>query len=821
MSNIFSNLQSSPSVQTPEPAKAMPGLATFLNGLVNGCLYLLAFAIPLFVCQGFTDAIEFSKQSLLIPVVAIALVAWIGKALAERKLVLTRHWMHLVVGLFGLGYLLSAAFSQDRMLSFFGAPGQVAWSFATVLAFLALYFVVVNQVRTTEKLYDLLFVYLGGSLVVAIFGLLQISGVHILGGVFSSNAINTVGTAFSLAAYLVVPLLLSAGLAFHGCRNNVCLLGSKGPMGIAARVMVWATGILSLVYIFLVDYWLTWAILLVGTVVMVAVAYARTKKVSNPLRLAIPGVLIVVSALLLAFKAPIAMNIASEVSPSAMASFEISKQALRDHAIFGTGPGTWIYDYAKYRVQLVNLSPFWNVRFDRGYSTFLTLLATTGIVGVALWLILILSLLVKAVTQLTKEKDDDAWYAYLVTFTGFVALIFTSFFAHLNIAHAFAFWLLMSLLTALVAKNTITWEKNSTVVFGLLSVKFIVLSVVAISAAWLIGQRALAESRFTSAVSTFRANGNLDEVIGKLESARALNPTADVYVRNLAQANLVKAARLIQAKPSAEDAAKVNLAIKNAVDLGIAATNVNPQNVDNWSNVALMYQSVASFVQGADEYAITNYKAASDREPQNPVFLSEIGKLYLLRADAYRTEINSTDAAKKATAEKGVQENLALAEDFLKKSIVAKPDYLAARYQLGVVYERQNRVKDSIAELEKVLTLNNKDVGVAFELSILYYRDGRKDQSRDLLEKVVQFAPENVNARWYLSALQEEQGLYDKALETLKPVQAQYPENDAVKQRVNAISAAKAAKEAPKQQPLPEPIQENIQTQNPTTPVKP
>lgn len=821
MSNIFSNLQSSPSVQTPEPAKAMPGLAKFLNGLVNGCLYLLAFAIPLFVCQGFTDAIEFSKQTLLIPVVAIALVAWIGKALAERKLVLTRHWMHLVVALFGLGYLLSAAFSQDRMLSFFGAPGQVAWSFATVLAFLALYFVIVNQVRTTQKLYDLLFVYLGGSLVVAIFGLLQISGVHLIGGVFSSNAINTVGTAFSLAAYLVVPLLLSAGLAFHGCRNNVCLLGSKGPMGIAARVMVWATGILSLVYIFLVDYWLTWAILLVGTVVMVAVAYARTKKVSNPIRLAIPGVLIIVSALLLAFKAPIALNIASEVSPSAMASFEISKQALRDHAIFGTGPGTWIYDYAKYRVQLVNLSPFWNVRFDRGYSTFLTLLATTGIVGVALWLILILSLLIKATTQLLKEKDDDVWYAYLVTFTGFVAFIFTSFFAHLNIAHAFAFWLLLSLLTALVAKNTITWEKNSTVVFGLLSVKFIVLAVVAISASWLLGQRALAESRFTSAVSAFRANGNLDEVIAKLESARALNPTSDVYVRNLAQANLVKAARLIQAKPSAEDAAKVNVAIKNAVDLGIAATNVNPQNVDNWSNVGLMYQSVASFVQGADEYAIKNYTEASSREPQNPVFLSEIGKLYLLRADAYRTAIGSTDAAKKATAEKGVQENLALAEDFLKKAITAKPDYLAARYQLGVVYERQNRVKDSIGELEKVLVLNNKDVGVGFELSILYYRDGRKDQALQLLEKVVQLAPENVNARWYLSALQEEQGQYDKALETLKPVQAQYPENDAVKQRVNAISAAKAAKEAPKPAPLPDPIQENIQTQTPTTPVKP
>ncbi|HPF95382.1 MAG: tetratricopeptide repeat protein [Candidatus Magasanikbacteria bacterium] len=821
MSNIFSTTQPSPSVQTPEPAKKMPGLAKFLSRFIDGCLYLLAFALPLIACQRFTDAIDFSKQSVLIPVVAFMLVAWIAKVVAERKLVLTRHWMHVVVGLYGIGYLLSAAFSQDRALSFFGAPGQVVWSFATVISLIALYFVVTHQVRSTQKLYDLLFAYLGGSLFVAVFGLLQIFGVHLVGGVFQNNGINTVGTAYSLAAYLVVPLLLSAGLAFHGCRNKVCLLGSNGTAGKAARLIVWTTGVVSLAYILLVDYWLTWAIILVGAITMAVIAFARTRKVTSPVKLVIPGLLILLSVVLLAFKVPVSLNVASEVSPSATASYAIAKQALRDNVVFGTGPGTWIYDYAKYRNQLVNLSPFWNVRFDRGYSAFMTLLATTGIAGISLWLIVILSLATKAVSRLLKEKDDDTWYAYLVTFTGIVAIVFTSFFAHLGISHLFAFWLLLALLVSLAAKNTITWDKESSVLFGLLSVKLVIMAVIAISVTWLIGQRALAEMRFTNAVSQFRTNGNLEEVMGKIQSANELNPLSDVYTRNLAQANLVKAARLIQTKATDEDANKINAAIKEAVDQGIEATKVNPRNVDNWSNLGLMYQSVASFVRGADEYAIKYYSEASKLEPQNPVFLTEIGKLYLLRADAYRSAMGTTDAAKKAEAEKGVQENLALSEDFLKKAITAKPDYLAARYQLGVVYERQNRVKDAVGELEKVLVLNNKDVGVAFELSILYYRDGRKDQSRDLLEKIVQFAPDNANARWYLAALQEEQGLYEKALATLKPVQDLYPDSDAVKQRVNSISAAKAAQEAPKPQALPEPIQESIQTQSPSTPVQP
>ena len=54
-------------------------------------------------------------------------------------------------------------------------------------------------------------------------------------------------------------------------------------------------------------------------------------------------------------------------------------------------------------------------------------------------------------------------------------------------------------------------------------------------------------------------------------------------------------------------------------------------------------------------------------------------------------------------------------------------------------------------------------------------------------------------------------GSLRKALATLKPVQDLYPDSDAVKQRVNSISAAKAAQKGSKPQALPEPIQESIQ----------
>lgn len=818
MSNIFSTKPTSE--HTVEEASTMPLVGNWLGRILNAVLYTFAFVTPLVLCLRVSESIEMGKQTVLLVLAAIGLVAWLGKSLADRSLTLVRHWMHVVVGLFGLGYLLSAFLSQDRVISFIGAPGQVVGSFATLAGFIVMYVLIVHSVRTTAKFYDLLLAFLGGSLLVAIVGLIQLAGAGAVIGSILPGFMSTVGTPMALAAYLTVPLLIAVGLVFHGCRNSDCVLGSKTTAGKLAQGLVWLTGLLSFIVLVMVDSTLSWMLILLGSVVMVALGYLRSRSITNPVRLTLPTLLVVVAILLAAFKSPVARSLPAEVTPHYLASFSIAKQALVDNALFGTGPGTWIYDYANYRDRLVNDLPFWNVRFDRGYSTFHTMLATVGIVGIALWLILILSILVKAGSKLMNERDDDQYYAYLTGFTGLLVLVVSSFFTNFGMAQYFAFWLLLSLLTSAVAKNTMSWNKQATSVFAVLSAKLVVVSVAAFALIWVVGQRSLADMRFVSAVKAFRANASIEEVMMTLESAHKLNPLSDVYARNLAQAHLVQAARLIQLNDS-KNAQKINNSIKSAVDYGRIATEINPRNADNWSNLALMYQSIARFVQRADEEAIKNFQEASKREPQNPVYLTEIGRMHLARADAYRQNLNSQDAVKKAEATEQVPKELALAEDFLKKAVQAKVDFLPARYQMAIVYERQNKLKDSIAQLEAYLSKNTQDVGVGFEYAIVLYRDGQKDKSLQALKTVVQLAPDNVNARWFLSAFLEEKGQYAEAIAILKPVADKYPDNDAVKQRLNVLTTAQASKEAPKPQQLPEPIQESIQTQQNATPVKP
>ena len=812
MSIISSRLEPSPNVKTPEPLETHKRIVTFLKRVIDICLHGLVFLIPLFFSTVTLDSVELNKQTILIVVASIAGIAWIGQALAEKRFTIVRSWLHLVTVLFGLGYLVVALFSQDRYQSLVGTLGQMPWAFSTVVALIVIYIVTVHHVRSVSQVYDFILSFLVSSSLVAVYGLLQMSGVYILAAADTHvNVFTSVGSAFSLAVFLVVPIIISASLLFHGCRNKVCMLGSEKPLGRVARVLVWAMMLTGLAALIVVDFWVAWAGLLFGTLLTALIGWLRNRKIHHPVKLIVPGVLVAVAVVFLFVDTPIHLNIPAEASPSISASWSIGTKTLEQTPLVGSGPGTWVYDYSKYREAFVNQSRFWNVRFDRGFSFFLTLIATTGLVGVVLWFILIISGIVKSTRHLISEKDDDVWYAYLIVFSGWSTLVFLTFFYNLNMAHFFALWLLFALLGSLVGKNVLTWNaQKSAYTYGAISVLFVVLVVGGVSVSWLAGQRYVADVYFTKAVRSFRAGDGIDGILPSVQRAASLNPLNDIYTRNLSQAYLVQASNLLQAEQPNQQA--INAAIGSAVEEAIAATKASPANVDNWSNLGIVYESIASRVAGADEAAVNAFTEAVKLEPFNPVLYSEIGKIHLLSADSYAKSAEQKDEAKAAEAAQNRDKNLSQAEDSLKKAIALKLDYLPARYYLGIVYERQRNIPSAIAELENVLRINNKDVGVAFELAILYYRNDQKDQSLSLLEQIVtKFDANNANAKWYLSAMYEERGRYDDAIKQLEDLAKLYPDNGAVKQRLTILQDARASSLAPEAaSTLPAPIEQKV-----------
>ncbi|HVM90360.1 MAG TPA: tetratricopeptide repeat protein [Verrucomicrobiae bacterium] len=797
-------------------AKVFPGVARFMDVLMDIVLHGAVLLIPLVFTSLTIDSLELPKQTLLVFFASIGLVAWLGKAVAMKSLRIRRSWLNVVAVLFVLAYALVAWMSPDRYMAFVGTVGQMPWSVTTMVALLVLYFVAINRLTTLAQVYDLVFTFLLSSLLAGAYGLFQMLGWYVLPSPISkAQTFSSIGSVYSLATFLVAPMVVAAGLVFHGCRDNVCLLGSNKPMGLVARIVLWLNILVGLAVLALTDFWVAWVALLFGTVLTTAIGLMRGIRATRPVKFIVPIVLLAVAALGLWLPNPFKLNLPAEVSPSAGASWEIARQTLRDHPMFGIGPGGWSYSYALYRDQAVNLSPFWNVRFDRSFSQFLTLLASVGIVGITVWLLWLVSIVVKSSWHLLREKNEDSWYALVTVFSGWATLVFLSFFYNYNVTHITVLWMFFALLAAMAGSTEWVWDnKRSKYAFEMVSVLFVLGLIAAVGSLWLSGQRFQADVAFSDGVSSFRAGQSLDMVIGDLERAKALNPNVDMYDRNLSQAHLIKAANLIQAQPSQDQADVIQNEIKAAVDAGLSASTTNPVNVDNYSNLAALYESIASFTRGADEAAIASYAEALKREPNNPVFLGEVGKLYLLRSDAYRTDINNSDPQKAADAKSNADSNLKTAEDVLNRAVAVKTDYLPARYYLGVVYERENRLPESIQQLALILQQTPNDVNVAFELSLLLYRNGQKPAALSLMQQVVSADATNLNAKWYLSAMLEEQGKLDDAIAQLDDLAKQFPDNQAIKQRLSELQSEKTPPTG-----LPEPVVEPIKGSSDTNPV--
>jgi tetratricopeptide (TPR) repeat protein len=772
----------------------------------------LAALMPLWFLPITLDVIELNKQTLLAIVALVGIAAWVTKALIEREFSIARSWLHLVVLFFLIGYGVTSWFSLDRYISFVGNVGQMQWSFLTIASFIAFYFLVANRLKSAQGVQGVIGWFIGGSLLAGIYGILQVFGIYIFGSgnVASSSAFNTVGTVNALATFLAIPTVMAGALSLAECAGRTCFFCRSSKCSVAWKVIFYAMVVVGLAYAVMIDFWVVWAELIFGTVLFAGLTFLRSRKLPPLIRLIAPAAILLVSIIMLFAPSPVASRVPSEVAPSVRHSWLIAQQTLRDRSIFGSGPGTWLFDYAKYRSVAVNVSQFWQLRFERGFSAILTMIAMIGIVGTTLWVMLVGSAGTALGMRLVKGKNEEDWNTYLLLATGWATTVLLAFLYNYNLAHHFAFWLLLALAAGLLSKNVFSWNQSKSWLKGLLSILMIVIAVISVSAMWLLGQRLAGDIQYSKALSAYQKQGDVDASIRHLESATALNKMNDVYYRNLSQAHLVKAGKILEQAQDADAKRKANDHVVLAVDMAKRAVEVGPSNVDNASNLASVYQSIMSFTQGADEYAISAYRQALSLEPNNPIFMNEVGKIYVLRSDAYRTEVENSDQAKREEATKNVAAELEQAAMWFNQSTTAKPDYAAAHFNLGLVYERQGKLPDAIRKLEEVLSVNREDENVAFQLAILYYANNNKEAAQSLFEQIVQKTPSFANARWFLATIYEETGEYDKAIEQIEQVKTTNADNQTVEARLEQLRRGKAVKESPptastSTSPVPEP----------------
>lgn len=781
----------------------------FCDWVIKGGLYLLAFLTPIFFLPFNVNVLELNKQLLLVVFCLILLIAWLGKMIAQGQMELKKSWLNIGLVLFAIFSLVSGILSKNLYLGLVGSGGVIGESFFSLAALLIIFFVLVNNIKDRKEMINLAFVLICSGLLAGLYGAFQLAGKFLLPWDFAKVAnFNTVGSVNSLEIFLASLLVLAA------------VLFTENETALWRQIFYGAAAFLFLIMVLSINFANVWWVLLVVAVIIVSLGIINRGQISQ-FRLILPMLILAFTVLMLL---PLRLNIftwftvPSEVAPSWSASIDIDKQILKEKPIFGAGPGAYSYAYGLYRDKELNQTDFWNVRFNQGISKIVSQPVTLGIAGAAAWLIAVIGFLFFGLFALIRRRGKN-WPLSLAMFSSWFVLAFSQFLYGTNLTLEFAFWFLLGLsflcLKTLTAKGgeedettiakipamSASFDRTSPFA-SLLSFAFVVVLVLTISVLYLGGSYYYADILYQKGVTLVNAKNDLDGGTLKIKDAVMLNPYNDLYLRTLSQAALQKVTQEIAKPQSAQRDANVQNLIATAINIGKRSTDLAPLNVDNWIQRAAIYRAVIGYLSGAEQWAFDAYNEASKLEPQNPAYYYELGRTYVLSSDllAQAAQKNKEAAAKQ-------QDYLVKAEEALKKSIEAKPDYAQALFELAMVYSRTGQTNEAIANMVKTRNLYPQDIGVGFQLGLLYYKKSDWNSAKAELERSLLIDENYSNARYFLGLVYDQLGNKAAAIEQFAKVESLNPDNQDVKVILANLRAGKPAISQVPTQPSQVPIQ--------------
>lgn len=740
-------------------------ISLFFDRLNKIPLYFLLFLIPLLFLPFTQDVLDFPKQTLFFILVPLSLIGWLGKGITKGEFFLKENrilYLSLVLILFS--FLFSSLFSLLPKFSFLGYQPEVVDNFLTLFLFLVFFFLIVNSFEQEKTFLSFLVILLASVVTAGIFNLFQIYKIFLLPFDFTKTPdFNTVGTTTSFAVLAAVLLPFSLALTFQAKKS------SKPVLTIIAFLLF--------LNIVLLNSKIAWAGLIVAILVLFVLGFhiKQNKVEIGRLFLLIAGLVFSIFFYFFPVILPGFPSLLPEVFLNTTSELYIIKGVFNDrikNMVFGTGPGTFIFDYSRYRSPLLNQTIFWGTRFLRGHSVFLDWVLTKGILG-AVSLLFFYLLIICFFLKFLKEDSDKSFLMVKISlFAGTIGLIWVSFFYPFNFTLYFLLFLLTAGATLFFSQKTrkINTSSYFSTIFS--NLVFIIIVVLSLILFIFQGRNYVAGIKYLNGFKAAQEN-DFDRAIGYLKKAIDLNPLSDLYWRDLSQFYLSKANQVLENPDlSPEEKRKlIDSLIFNGADAINRAVEIVPINVANWNTRGFFYRNLVG-IQRADALSLASYQRAIELEPNSPFAWTEKGRVYILVAQTL---------AQKKEKEDTRTENLNLAIQSLNRAIELKQDYTPAHYLLAVAYDQKGEVDRAILKLEETKTLVPQDVNLAFQLGLLYWRKEETEKARKEFERVLTLSPDYSNARYMLGLVYDKKGEKEKAKEEFEKVFQLNPENEQLK----------------------------------------
>lgn len=766
---------------------------THLSRWMNWLLATFFFMLPWIVIPSWFDSGELPKALLAIGIMSIWLVlrgvyAWLRSSGAREP----RRWsaFALWMGAIGLVTAGSWVFSVHRSLSWLGNHTQISSSFLIVLIALWLMVAVRDGLqRSPEVMRPWVRAWFIG-MCVAIFGslLARITDATWVPRLFQSGN--------PLELLLTTPLLLAVGLMLLTTRGAV-----SAPLT-SRRLWFYrlSHGLLALVLLdvlmigLVVDLQLLWLVVVLVAIATFVLVAAKHRRVSLAGFLSLMAIVCALVGLgqfdwpgratplfatpqwITRLRSATKLDQLTEILPSQALSWKIVAGTLKEHPLFGAGPGAWPYAAEYARPLEFNKTALWAVRFPRAGSALATSLAEYGLLPSLVAAAFLLVLIVGALRRVKQNSSGlHLWPVLLVVSgvlyaglrpMGVVPVLSLAFFVGLLAAQVF------------VEGRVMIPQLERRSVRQVLVAGMVILALsVSIS-----GLRRAAAAELLTSYAPYA-----------LSLARHLNPADDFTFAREAAIYLQQA----QLAGNEQQVVILERLLDRTDQLLQTARTRNPSDAEHVS-LALQSVRLRAAVNPDREEQVLVLAAELDRlrptDPNGPLSVFGVERERMARETRW---VEQGQGREKEEALRRENQAKTAADKALREAIRRKPDYLPALYAQAAWLAQLGQIQQSITALETLATQNPTSPEISLPLALLYRRNQEPMKAAAVLQRLSERLPDELEYQWQLALALIQAKQFDAATTVLQRLVAQNPRTTRYQAQLKEVLRERAAQLVP------------------------
>jgi putative inorganic carbon (HCO3(-)) transporter len=684
---------------------------------ILGLFHLLVAVVP-FIFTWFNEELfEFNKMIAVYALTIAIAVVWSSRMISQGTLIWKRTALDIPIALFVLSQIASTFLSIHPRTSFFGYYTRFHGGLLSTLSYALLYGAFVSNLRRQDALAVLRTTCIA-ALGVSLYAIPEKFGFSPScwlisegkeGGVacwvqdVQTRVFGTFGQPNWLAAYVITLLPLSWGwisateqkvwrgvLAVTSLALLTTLLFTQSRSGVAGLAVGGSLTLLGLGWQWLQqkEHQIGWSwlgVVLGGSAFLIAFfgtpwtgalkdAWVR----SSATEIAVPV-------------SPTPTPTTNRLEVGGTDSGEIRKivwngaiAVWRRYPWFGSGVETFAYSYYQDRPTEHNLVSEWDFLYNKAHNEFLNYLATTGLVGLAAYC----GLLLAVFWTLLRDRSSYFWLKVGLA-GGIVAQSISNFAGFSTVMITVILWMFAGLAVLLdepqppavkPVGELQVWQLGGLLfggIFGLFALNMV-------SVWW------LADYRFTRS-KQLMASGYVQEGLQTLDSAIKLFPDEALYHDELSSVYSQLAVNLAQL---GEASAAAEFSESALVESEIAH-RLNDRHLNFYKSTARTLITLSALKPERLSQAKEVLQAALALSPTDAKLFFNLG--LVCRNLGQRAE----------------------AQKYLEQAIAMKPNYDAARSELGQLFEDEGEFTHAIQAYQDILRYNPSNDGVAQRLKAL------------------------------------------------------------------------------------------------------